>query len=80
MLSYQDEAEMLTAWRDFVHKADPDVIIGYNISNFDFPYLLDRAAAIKAKNFTLLGRINGTYFASSNIFTSLGPAMTNASY
>lgn len=52
---------MLNAWRDFVNKADPDVVIGYNISNFDLPYLLDRASALKAKDFTLLGRMKGVF-------------------
>ncbi|KAI0705141.1 DNA polymerase family B-domain-containing protein [Cytidiella melzeri] len=59
VLSYQDESKMLQGWQDFVNKVDPDVIIGYNISNFDFPYLLDRAATLKTKNFTLLGRMKG---------------------
>ena len=52
---------MLLAWAKFVNQADPDVIIGYNISNFDFPYLLDRATALKAKNFPYLGRMSGAY-------------------
>ena len=33
---------------------DPDVIIGYNILNFDLPYLLDRAKAIKVHGFPML--------------------------
>ena len=36
----------MDAWALFVQQADPDVVIGYNISNFDFPYLMDRAAAL----------------------------------
>lgn len=38
---------------------DPDVIIGYNISNFDFPYLIDRAKALKLEEFLYLGRVKG---------------------
>ncbi len=34
---------MLLKWRAFVCQCDPDVITGYNIGNFDFPYLLNRA-------------------------------------
>ncbi|RIA89336.1 DNA polymerase family B-domain-containing protein [Glomus cerebriforme] len=49
-----DQGKMLQAWRDFV---DPDVIIGYNISNFDFPYLLERAHYLKVTKFPYLGRI-----------------------
>ena len=51
------EKKMLMAWRDFLEKADPDVIIGYNISNFDFPYLLDRAKHLKLGKFPYWSRI-----------------------
>lgn len=43
-------------WAEFVRNVDPDVITGYNINNFDFPYLIDRANHIKVEDFTLLGR------------------------
>ena len=36
-------------WRKFLETADPDIITGYNVQNFDVPYLLDRAATL-AKN------------------------------
>lgn len=55
--SFEKEAEMLLAWRDFVVKADPDVIIGYNIANFDLPYLLNRAEALKLKSFPYFSRM-----------------------
>lgn len=51
------ERKMLMAWRDFVEEVDPDVIIGYNISNFDFPYLLDRAHHLKVTQFPYLTRL-----------------------
>ena len=51
------EDKMLMAWRDFVEEVDPDVIIGYNICNFDFPYLLDRAAHLKATRFPYWSRL-----------------------
>ena len=50
---------MLLAWRDFMEKVDPDVVIGYNTAGFDFPYLMDRAKALKVVRFPLLGRIKG---------------------
>ena len=34
---------MLMKWKAFVLAVDPDVITGYNIGNFDIPYLLNRA-------------------------------------
>ena len=39
----------LQAWSDFVQEVDPDIITGYNIINFDIPYLLNRAKALKVR-------------------------------
>jgi DNA polymerase elongation subunit (family B) len=63
VLSFKNEAEMLQAWRDFVAEVDPDMIIGYNIANFDFPYVLDRGKAFKVGSFTLLGTLTGSCWA-----------------
>jgi DNA polymerase delta subunit 1 len=41
--SFEKEQDLLTKWRDFVVAVDPDIITGYNIVNFDFPYIIDRA-------------------------------------
>jgi DNA polymerase delta subunit 1 len=57
VLSYQTEQEMLDAWSSFVRELDPDILTGYNINNFDVPYLLNRANHLKVKNFEYLGRI-----------------------
>ncbi|KAF7284558.1 hypothetical protein GWI33_021941 [Rhynchophorus ferrugineus] len=54
---YENEDEMLGAWAEFVRKSDPDIFTGYNINNFDFPYLIERAKVLKVKNFDFLGRI-----------------------
>ncbi|KAJ3090217.1 DNA-directed DNA polymerase delta, partial [Physocladia obscura] len=48
---------MLEKWAEFIRICDPDVITGYNIQNFDFPYLLDRAATLKVQKFPYLGRV-----------------------
>ncbi|WWD22492.1 DNA polymerase delta catalytic subunit [Kwoniella shandongensis] len=68
VIEFQDERQMLQEWRKFVEKADPDVIIGYNTSNFDLPYLLDRAKALKIPDFAFLGRVRTevkeTHFSS----------------
>lgn len=37
------EKELIQAFIDVVKRVDPDVISGYNSSNFDLPYLLKRA-------------------------------------
>ncbi|PWN47174.1 hypothetical protein IE53DRAFT_349623 [Violaceomyces palustris] len=59
VLSFDKEIDMLEAWARFVQEVDPDVVIGYNIANFDFPYLLDRAKALKSTKFPYLGRERG---------------------
>ena len=43
VISSDTEEELLLKWRAFVVSVDPDVITGYNIANFDIPYLLNRA-------------------------------------
>jgi len=65
VLSFTDEAEMLHAWRDFLEEIDPDVVIGYNIANFDLPYLMDRAKHLNAKKFPFLGRLKSKPFRGS---------------
>ena len=37
-------------------ETDPDVIIGYNIINFDLPYLIKRAETLKVHDFPFWGR------------------------
>lgn len=43
VFSHDTEAELLLRWAKLVRDVDPDVIIGYNIANFDLPYLIERA-------------------------------------
>eukprot|EP00055_Hartaetosiga_balthica_P008997 m.34836 g.34836 ORF g.34836 m.34836 type:complete len:1078 (-) comp6562_c0_seq1:46-3279(-) len=57
VLSFQDEREMLEGWTAFLQECDPDIITGYNIANFDLPYLMNRAKHLKAKKFPYLGRL-----------------------
>jgi DNA polymerase elongation subunit (family B) len=40
---YSTEKKLLMAYRDIVNEKNPNVIIGYNIFNFDIPYLMDRS-------------------------------------
>ena len=58
-MSFETEAEMLLAWRDFMLQVDADVITGYNIVNFDVPYLLNRAEHLKLPDFSVFGRARG---------------------
>ena len=53
---YETEKEMLREWAKFVRKLDPDILTGYNIVNFDLPYLIERAKVLSLPNFSYLGR------------------------
>ncbi|KAJ7830271.1 ribonuclease H-like domain-containing protein [Mycena leptocephala] len=57
--SFEDEAEMLSAWRQFIIESDPELIIGHNIGRFDFIYLILRAEALGLSDFPCLGRLKG---------------------
>lgn len=75
--SYDNEADMLIAWRQFIEEVDPDIFIGYNIMKFDFPYLLDRAEHLKINNFPLISRIKHTVTKARNIVSNSAKAFNN---
>lgn len=58
--SYKSEKEMLEAWAEFIRRVDPDILTGYNITNFDLDYLVSRAVKLKADRFFYLGRVTST--------------------
>ncbi|KAJ7028463.1 ribonuclease H-like domain-containing protein [Mycena alexandri] len=74
VISFDDEAALLQHWSEFVQQIDPDLIIGYNISGFDLPYLLGRAKALQLSRFAFLGRVIGTETARARMvkYTSRG--------
>lgn len=53
---FETEAELLEAWHGYLLAVDPDIIIGYNIKGYDFPYLLERASLLGLRDFAMLGR------------------------
>ncbi|EEB07716.1 DNA polymerase delta catalytic subunit Cdc6 [Schizosaccharomyces japonicus yFS275] len=57
VFEFEDQREMLAAWAKFIREVDPDVMIGYNICNFDFPYLIERAKVLNVPSFNYLGRL-----------------------
>uniref|UniRef100_A0A4W4DTZ4 DNA polymerase n=1 Tax=Electrophorus electricus TaxID=8005 RepID=A0A4W4DTZ4_ELEEL len=59
ILCFSQETMLLQSWAEFVRTVDPDIITGYNIQNFDLPYLLNRAATLKVNLFPYLGRVRG---------------------
>ena len=45
-----NEKDMLTKWMKFFISCDADIITGYNLINFDLPYLLNRAKQLDLKS------------------------------
>jgi DNA polymerase delta subunit 1 len=66
IFAFDREEKMLIAWRNFLDKVDPDIIIGYNIANFDFPYLLDRARHLKVAGFDYWSRLHSVKSVSKD--------------
>lgn len=59
MYSHERESDLLTKWRDFVRECDPDIITGYNIVNFDLPYIIDRAQFLKINEYAKFSKLKG---------------------
>ena len=56
--SYDNEKDVLLAWRQFIHNLDPDIITGYNIFGFDFSFMWARAEELECLDeFCKLGRV-----------------------
>jgi DNA polymerase delta subunit 1 len=60
VMSFDDERDLLAMWAKLIRDVDPDVIIGYNIANFDLPYLIERSRVLGLDTvFSYLGRVKG---------------------
>ena len=57
VLEFSSEVDLLTSFQQFILASDPDILTGYNIVNFDLPFLIERSIIIKAHSFTKLGRL-----------------------
>ncbi|EPR79322.1 DNA polymerase delta catalytic subunit [Spraguea lophii 42_110] len=53
---YETEREMLIAWKNYLIEKDPDIILGYNIKDFDIPYILERGKVLGIEGFNMWGR------------------------
>ena len=61
-------------------EVDADIITGFNIVNFDFPYIINRAQALHMTKFAQFGRISDSFSRiKQNTFSSkaLGTRQTN---
>ncbi|MEM7814240.1 MAG: DNA-directed DNA polymerase, partial [Candidatus Aenigmatarchaeota archaeon] len=56
VLTFSSEKEMLEKFLEIVERFDPDVIVGYNINDFDIPYINERLKINKLRR--TLGRCN----------------------
>ena len=48
---FETEFAMLDAWGRFVTSEDPDVLLGYNVVNFDIPYIVERCKQLGVRTF-----------------------------
>lgn len=58
VVSFENEAKLLEAFRDLVVAFDTDVFSGYNICGFDFGYLQNRAEALQVEDFNSITRLH----------------------
>jgi DNA polymerase elongation subunit (family B) len=77
--SYQTETEVLLAWSKLIQRTNPDIITGYNIVQFDFMYLYERAKFLGIEaEFSKLGRLKDkscTYVETKLESNALGDNM-----
>lgn len=67
---FETEKDLLLAWNKLIREADPDIITGYNIYNFDLPYLIERGEELGIhRDFSILGRCRGV---KSNVIERRG--------
>lgn len=43
---FNDEADLLSSWCEYVHDVDPDFLESYNGTQFDLPYIIERCKEI----------------------------------
>ena len=60
VLCFEREADLLDAFANFIRHVDADFLTGYNILNFDSPYIVNRAEKLKCRDFPFLGRIKNS--------------------
>ncbi|WP_292485767.1 DNA-directed DNA polymerase [Methanohalobium sp.] len=51
---FDEEEDMLTRFFDIFQEYDPDVIVGYNMNDFDIPYIKDRADYLNNKGASIV--------------------------
>lgn len=54
---FANERDLLIAWQNYINEVDPEIITGYNINEFDIPFLFQRAEILRIQGFPLQSRI-----------------------
>jgi DNA polymerase elongation subunit (family B) len=55
---FDNEKDILLAWKELIQINDPDMVIGYNIFGFDFKFLYERSLELNcSEEFCQLGRL-----------------------
>lgn len=68
---FEKEEVMLAKFIDRVSEIDPDIIVGYNIEEFDFPYFINRCKKLRV-NCGALSPIGKVYVGSYDEATVVG--------
>jgi DNA polymerase elongation subunit (family B) len=68
VLMYDNEAELLQGFTDFVNEHNPNILVGYNILGFDIPYMIDRAKHnLCIYDFDRMGFLKGAHARETTI-------------
>jgi len=65
VMAFDEEKEMLAELIEIIDNYDPDIIVGYNANNFDFPYINERLKHFKLPR--TIGRDNSKSLMSQKI-------------
>lgn len=57
--SYKRECDLLDGYAELINTLNPNIIVGYNVFGFDFPYMIKRADNTNCDNFRKQGFIAG---------------------
>ena len=62
IIKFDCEPELLVGFTEFIRKHKPNMLVGYNIMGFDFPYMIERAKLKSCfTDFDQMGLLNNTH-------------------
>ncbi len=65
LIVFSNEKEMLKEFVKIIDSFDPDIITGYNINNFDFPFIIERLRQCRIS--TIIGRCKQKHAISRKV-------------